>query len=1501
MKKLHLISCVLLFLGFLYSSASWGIWFKTQRISSDALKDGDTIVLNAASTPKAYDEYLAGDAMTKILDKNCVFVLVKGPVQEDKASFYLKHLSTGKYIHGYKGDNVIALEEQNTATNFSLVCALDSAFLTYQSGDYEQGWDDASVSFVHKESGGSNKDFYFFLTNNFDKMECGYHSDSRDIIAWNVYGVYEDTTKAANLKLLLDSMKIEESKYVVGTNPGALPESVKQGFDDLLDAAQKAVDSHASNEECLTIMQNLRNYKKTMAKSWNPIEDGYYYIVSAYSKFMEVQGKEKAMFATNDFLGWNTFDESNLAYVFKVTKQSDGNYAISSGLTSQYINTSAAGATETMSNLLTTNQIFEYAGYSRFKISNTANLQHYVPNNNAYGQTEMSDIYNLPDDYANVEGYDTYGWHTWYLRPVQNEDLITRAQKNVKSEASSALKEVLDDAEKSYSKCFAFDVDDNTPLITEANDDDPDHNQISSNAKMPDMGGTEWGRYAYLIDGDPNTFFISKHTSAATPLPMYYHNLIFRLNDNSVEAFAFKFVQSATWPTFTWEDLDIYASNDTTSEENWVKITSLTNLPSADYTSPIIPMWNTYKYIRFDVTKTYNNLRVGGGCSFAVGDIQLYPAVVNDVASAYYNKEGLSDACDQLKTLIAKSKELIANNTTTTDDIEALKASTANVNLLYKGDDRTEELAALIDTAKTLYNKCVSFKADTSKKLIYEADDNDPAHNQFWSNAKMPDMDGTEWGRYAYLIDEDASTFFFSKHTSAAAPLPAGFHNLCVDLKENPVDGFVMKFTQSSTWPGFTWRSLDIYASNDTTSEENWVKVKALNDLPNASEYFTPAIQFYGTYRYIKFDVRLSYSGYFAGGGQPFVVGDLQLYPAIIDTESTALYNIVSGLNTECDNLYQTILEAKEKVNDKTAKQEDVDNLKAAIDAVLEIKDSNKSDELALALDTAMALYQQCTIYKSDLTTPLIYEADDNDPEHNQIWSNAKMPDMDGTEWGRYAYLIDNDPSTFFISKHTSAAPPLPANYHNLCFDLKQHPVNSFVMKFTQSSTWPSFSWRSLDFYASNDTTKETNWVKLNSLNNLSANTEYYTPAIQLYDTYRYIRIDVSSSYCGYSVGGGQPFAVGDIQLYPAVIDLNNKSLYATIDGLAPECDKLYALIPGAQSKVSKNIASKVDLDELNAQIAVVRKLMSERKSDELLATIDSAKTVYLKCTKLKAETSKKLIYEANDDDPAHNQIWSNAKMPDLGGTNWGRYANIIDEDPTTFFFTKHTSAAPPMPTTLHNLCFDLKENPVNAFSFEFTQCATWPTFTWSEVVVYASNDTTGTGNWHYVADLSKLPNQAAPYMTDPIVLFNNYRYLRFDIKDTYNRLRVGGGYSFAIGDLQLYQSVMDDTAPYLKIQGLNTECDKLCGMIPDAQKAIEDSTASQADVDKLMAQITAINNLLNKTDFIKSATPDQKEELVDVYNMEGKLIFKSKKRSEALKALRKGLYIVGKKKMNIK
>ena len=238
------------------------------------------------------------------------------------------------------------------------------------------------------------------------------------------------------LSALLESYSSPDS-YQLGSYVGQVTDTTAYNtYYDVYLEAQNMVDAGtATGEEKAAEAEKLTAAKQALDASLVPLNDGLYYVVSAYDKFKST-GKplmgwyaplEKPVAASSDFehrYGWTILEKRN-KFMWNFSKQEDGNYYIKNEFTGKYVY-KCGSPTEWTPAMLSDTPMMEQV------------IEALAPN----GQHKIhatSDTYTLQVGYAN-NGSDTntygeiYNWYSglngecaWYIIPVTEADKDTAA------------------------------------------------------------------------------------------------------------------------------------------------------------------------------------------------------------------------------------------------------------------------------------------------------------------------------------------------------------------------------------------------------------------------------------------------------------------------------------------------------------------------------------------------------------------------------------------------------------------------------------------------------------------------------------------------------------------------------------------------------------------------------------------------------------------------------------------------------------------------------------------------------------------------------------------------------------------------------------------------------------------------------------------------------------------------------------------------------------------
>jgi hypothetical protein len=689
----------------------------------------------------------------------------------------------------------------------------------------------------------------------------------------------------AKLKVKLNDLKTATVSFLPGTDPGFYAtdpyNALMQAFND----AEALLAGSHSDAEYTAMMETLQNAYTACVNSKNAMHDGYYYIKSAYKAFKDVQPNTiKAMYATaSSTLAWSDLDMNLPKYVFHITKQTDGNYLMQNLETQEYTKNAGDNITSTGIAVSTTEtpkqeQYFIELGYGQFKICNTLNVFAYNVdgNNSGSGTSGRICTANSAQD----------GESAWLLTEITDQSILEKMKEDgTKYYLADKLQKVANEGENVRQKTIDY-----TPLITKSS-------QISSNAQSPGDGSS----YANLIDGNTESIFHSIWDGTMKTVVsegLGWHNLQFAL-PYAINKMKFNYIgrNSDSWADSP-DHITIYGTNDDALGGNtaaadsalWTQIADLTkgfpaNGALARYTSPILDLGGSFKYLRFAVKHTTNEGKQSErtfvvpeitGVTFNLSEMQIYDGEVA-ATSEYKTVSGMKDACDALSNLIQDAQAKISSLTATQADIDAIMAAIDVVNKLYVDRDNMDsQMAALLDSAQIVYNNAIGSKITLITNV-----------NQISTNSMSVD-DGSA---LINLIDGDINTVFHShwdtamgnaettvdswaanQETFAATnnniAVGTGYHNLQIKLNEPVKNFYFYYYGRRGTDYHDSPNDIEILATNNdalgasvnAAESDQWNTITELKDgFPEDiqdAQYTSPNIDLGNSYKYIRFVIK---------------------------------------------------------------------------------------------------------------------------------------------------------------------------------------------------------------------------------------------------------------------------------------------------------------------------------------------------------------------------------------------------------------------------------------------------------------------------------------------------------------------------------------------------------------------------------------------------------------------------------------------------------------------
>lgn len=551
-------------------------------------------------------------------------------------------------------------------------------------------------------------------------------------VAWNFYTVAESTPQE-KLQELVDNITNSSTTYDVSNDPGGYSTEKVAAYNAALEAATAALSQTLTDDEYTTLYNNLNAAQAALSEGVNPVKEGYYFLVSGVAAFMEQQGTEKAVYASSSTVPrWKSFNDStaiadkDYSFIWHITPYQDG-WKLTNVIYNADYNGPASGNGFSLQCFMVQNSTrpvyFRSLGQMQWIITNSIN-PHGLHTNGHGGGSGVS---------GTIVTWDTEagGGSAWYLRTITDQDYINAAiAYSAQLQLQEQLTPLVSEASSLYDKLFVVDADLTQPMVTKADDNvaaGEDGNQFLYNRKE-----SSEGRYAALIDGNiVATWNTSgEDTGAATNYGpdgdwAYFHgswsggviNVGAHSNDdkdfmqvdlsaNPVSSFVLRSAPRYNNYNAQPTQYTIYATNDTTGfyagTDTWTKVANLTVpylQPNNYYTSPLIELGASYKYVRFMIEETNNSVRYGVWSEF-----NLYPGTISQTTSQYYYVAGMKDAADALKAAENAGRTALESGTITQANIDNLKSAIAAVQELYVDTtalaNAITEGSAFVDSAK---------------------------------------------------------------------------------------------------------------------------------------------------------------------------------------------------------------------------------------------------------------------------------------------------------------------------------------------------------------------------------------------------------------------------------------------------------------------------------------------------------------------------------------------------------------------------------------------------------------------------------------------------------------------------------------------------------------------------------------------------------------------------------------------------------------------------------
>lgn len=501
---------------------------------------------------------------------------------------------------------------------------------------------------------------------------------------------YEHPSSYTTLKTYIDLISESGISYEPGTAPGAYPEDVVEEFETALINAILLLDGDYPEETYISAYEELVALKEKLDKSFNPITDGYYYIISSYSAFVEKQGVEKAMTVNGDKLAWGTIEKDNPMYVFHIVPLGNDTYSIQNFATGKYVDateTASASRPVMMSMNQKTAQTITPIGNIQWLIANKFCNISYHPESHASGDGLKGNIVTYNDNKINDKS-------TWYLAYVDPSDMEALTEKKDQIILNTKLELLIDEAKTLSEKTMTY----KTEKVELVADDDPAKSQIISNAKDPAEGS-----YAALTDGDITGDIFFHSTYHEDPGVPHYLQITLPQPISGFNAFLARrsgVYGYADAPT----SINVYATNNVEGDWTFIKNIRMNWPNEGTVVTPNVILGADYSFLRLEIAGTVEN-RHNAGCEhpfFTLAELELRAQTLDTENSQYYYMEGLKAAVDKMLATADGSQVIVAESRATQADVDALRADIDAVLALFVD---TTALNRAIITAETYVEK----------------------------------------------------------------------------------------------------------------------------------------------------------------------------------------------------------------------------------------------------------------------------------------------------------------------------------------------------------------------------------------------------------------------------------------------------------------------------------------------------------------------------------------------------------------------------------------------------------------------------------------------------------------------------------------------------------------------------------------------------------------------------------------------------------------------------
>ncbi|MBR1916359.1 MAG: hypothetical protein IJ832_00685, partial [Bacteroidaceae bacterium] len=569
---------------------------------------------------------------------------------------------------------------------------------------------------------GDGTTYYYNL--GFQNTNLAFDPWDSERYCWQFWTIAENGEKD-KLQELVDRIVNADVTYQSGNDPGMYSVSVVEAYTAALDAAKTALTQSLSDAEYTKLYEDLLAAEAALSDAINPIKAGYYFFVNGTPGFLEQQGVEKGLYASNattpywgDFVLEDVKANKNYSYLWQIIPSGD-QWQLKNVLYGTIYNGPNTNALSQQCFLTangTRKVYFEFLGKSQWQVKDNFSDKGLHANYHGGGSGKGNNIvtWNTGADNASA----------WYIRTADQEFVDAAIAYAAQLELIASVEPLCTEAGTLYDNLFVISGDFEHPLITKADDTKDPNLHEGGNQFVCNVPEAVEGRYAALIDfitvatynadgedtgsatnydqNGEQAYFHSKYSTQKWPdaheaqTPPY---LMVDISKNPVSEFvlrtARRYNNANGFPT----QIGVYVSNDTTgystATDKWTKVETINNpvVAAGEYfTSNLIQLGGTYKYLRFDMEKTNGNTAY-----FTLGEFNIFPGTVDEELSQYHYVEGMKAAADDMKAQVNAARQAVADGTVTQQTIDDLKAAIQAVKDLYATPD---VLLAAIDKAE---------------------------------------------------------------------------------------------------------------------------------------------------------------------------------------------------------------------------------------------------------------------------------------------------------------------------------------------------------------------------------------------------------------------------------------------------------------------------------------------------------------------------------------------------------------------------------------------------------------------------------------------------------------------------------------------------------------------------------------------------------------------------------------------------------------------------------